>query len=72
MNQIDRMRRKILIIFIVFGLIILLMFTVYYYVVIQKSVFDHIDQSTKAVNNSGKIHKIVETYQFYEEWISYI
>src|SRR5699024_1945746 len=67
MNPTDRLRRKIVIIFGVFAIIVLTMFAIYYYVVIQKTTFEDLDKTMKAVENSEKIKEIDEVHQFYEE-----
>src|SRR5699024_9765262 len=40
---------------------------IYYYVVIQKTTFEDLDKTMKAVENSEKIKEIDEVHQFYEE-----
>src|SRR5699024_2081540 len=67
MNQIVQLRNKLIIIFVVFALIVLCMFAIYYYVVIEKSTFQNLNYTTKAVENSEILKEIDEVHQFYEE-----
>jgi|SRR5699024_3487598 len=67
MNQIVQLRNKLIIIFVVFALIVLCMFAIYNYVIIEKSAYQNLNHTTKAVKDSEILHKIDEVHQFYEE-----